>query len=59
MRNLHIDPMEKFMDNFVGTATELGDLFKIHTSKAVDEKSEGKLNLFGLKFTTDKQINLW
>ena len=51
------------MDEFVGTATELRGLFKIHTSTAVDsnlqqiicstakewfEKSEGKLNLLDL-----------
>ena len=47
-------------------------LFKIHTSTAVDsslhqiicstakeyyEKSEGKINLFGLEFTADEQIS--
>ena len=62
------------MDEFVGTATELRGLFKIHTSTAVDsnlqqiicstakewyEKSEVKLNLFGLNFTNDEQISFW
>ena len=56
------------MDEFVGMATELRGLFKIHTSNAVDEnlqqiicstakeqfkRTEGKINLFGLNFTTD------
>ena len=64
LRELHIDSMEKFMDEYVGTATESRELSKIHTSTAVDsnlqqiicstakelyEKSEGKVNLFGLK----------
>ena len=26
-----IDPVEKFMDEFIGTSTELRGLFKIHT----------------------------
>ena len=62
------------MDEFVGTATELIELCKIHTSTVVDsnlqqiicstakewfEKSEGKLNLFGLNFTNDERINFW
>ena len=62
------------MDEFVGTATELRGLFKIHTSTAVDsnlqqiicsaskkwyEKSEGKLNLFGLNFPNDEQFSFW
>ena len=36
LRELHVDPVEKFMDEFVGTAIELRGLFKIHTSTAVD-----------------------
>ena len=36
LRELYIDPVEKFMDEFVGTSTELRGLFKIHTSIAVD-----------------------
>ena len=36
LRELYVDPVEKFMDEFVGTATELKGLFKIHTSTAVD-----------------------
>ena len=74
LRDLYVDPVGKFMDEFVGTATELIELCKIHTSTVVDsnlqqiicstakewfEKSEVKLNLFGLNFTNDKQINLW
>ena len=59
LRNLHIDPMERFMGEFVGTTTELSGLFKIHASNVVDGKSEGKLNLFSLDFTTDEQISLW
>ena len=74
LRDLHIDPMERFMDEFVGTATELRGLFKIHASNVVDEnlqqiicstakewfdKTDGKLNLLGLNFTTDEQISLW
>ena len=58
----------------VGTAKDLRGLFKIHTSTAVDfnlqqiicstakewfEKSEGRLNLFGLNFTNDEQISVW
>ena len=74
LRELYIDPMEKFTDEFVGAATELRGLFKIQTSTAVDsslqqiicstakewfEKSEGKLDLCGLNFTHDEQINFW
>ena len=74
LRELHMDPMEKFMDEYVGTASELRGLFKIHTSTAVDsnlqqiicstakewyEKSEGKLKLSGLNFTADEQISCW
>ena len=74
LRELHVDPVEKFMDEFVGIATELRGLFKIHTSTEADsnlqqiicstakewyEKSEGKLNLFGLNFSNDEQISLW
>ena len=48
--------------------------FKIRTTRAVDsnllhiicstakeyfERSEGKINLFGLDFTTDEQISSW
>ena len=59
LRELYVDPVEKFMDEFVGIATELRGLFKIHTSTAVGsnlqqimcstakewfEKCEGKLN---------------
>ena len=62
------------MDEFVGTAKDLRGLFKIHTSTAVDsnlqqiicstakewfEKSEGKLNLFGLNFTNEEQVRFW
>ena len=36
LRELFIDHVEKFMDEFVGTSTELRGLFKIHTSTAVD-----------------------
>ena len=66
---------EQFRDNIeVSTDLVLRGLFKIHTSTAVDSnfhqiicsmgkewygKSEGKLNLFGLNFTNDEQINLW
>jgi len=74
LQELYVDPVEKFMDEFVGSATELRGLFKIHTSRAVDsnlqqiicstaeewfEKSEGKLNLFGLNFSHDEQISFW
>ena len=34
LRELHIDPMEKFMDEYVEWATELRGLFKIHASTA-------------------------
>ena len=69
LRDLYVDPVERFMDEFVGTAKDLRGLFKIHTSTAVDsnlqqiicstakewfEKSEGKLNLFGLNFTNEE-----
>ena len=37
LRDLHIDPLERFMDEFVGMATELRGLFKIHASNAVDK----------------------
>ena len=62
------------MDQFVGTATELSVLFKIHASNTVDEnlqqivcstakewfeKTEGKINMFGLNFSTDEQISTW
>jgi len=65
---------KRFMDEFVGTAKDLRGLFKIHTSTAVDsnlqqiicskakewfEKSEGKLNLFGLNFTNEEQVSFW
>ena len=61
LRELYIDPMEKFK-------------YAVHTSTAVDstlhqiicstakeyfEKSEGKINLFGLESITDKQISFW
>ena len=74
LRDLYIDPVEKFMDEFTGTATELRGLFKIHASTAVDsnlqqiicstaretfEKTEGKVHLFGLNFTIDEQISSW
>ena len=36
LRDLYIDPVEKIMDEFVGSATELRGLFRIHTSTAVD-----------------------
>ena len=72
LRDLYVDPVERFMDEFVGTAKDLRGLFKIHTSTAVDsnlqqiicstakewfEKSEGKLNLFGLNFTNVEQVS--
>ena len=65
---------KRFMDESVGTAKDLRGLFKIHTSTAVDsnlqqiicstakewfEKSEGKLNLFGLNFTNEEQVSFW
>ena len=74
LRELYVDPMEKFMDEYVGTATELRGRFKIHSSNIVDdnlqqiicstaketfEKTEGRINLFGLKFTVDEQISYW
>ena len=74
LRDLFVDPVERFMDEFVGTAKDLRGLFKIHTSTTVDsnlqqiicstakewfEKSEGRLNLFGLNFTNDEQISFW
>ena len=74
LRDLYVDPVEKFMDEFVGTAKDLRGFFKIHTSTAVDsnlqqiicstakewfEKSEGRINLFGLNFTNDEQISVW
>ena len=37
LRNLHIDQMEKFMDEFIGTVTELRGLFKVHAFNVVDE----------------------
>ena len=36
LKELYIDPVEKFMDEFTGTGTELRGLFKIHTSTVVD-----------------------
>ena len=36
LRELYVDPVEKFMDEFVGTAKDLRGFFKIHTSTAVD-----------------------
>ena len=36
LRDLYVDPVEKFMDEFSGSATELRGLFRIHTSTAVD-----------------------
>ena len=72
LRNLYVDPVEKFMDEFAGSATELRGLFRVHTSTAVDsnlqqiicstakewfEKTGGQLNLFGLEFSQDEQIN--
>ena len=74
LRDLYVDPVERFMDDFVGTAKDLRGLFKIHTPTTVDsnlqqiicstakewfEKSEGRLNLFGLNFTNDEQISFW
>jgi len=74
LRELYVDPVEKFMDEFTGSATELRGLFRVHTSTAVDsnlqqiicstakewfEKTEGKLNLFGLNFSQDEQISFW
>ena len=74
LRDLYVDPVERFMDEFVGTAKDLRGLFKIHTSTEVDsnlqqiicstakewfEKSEGKLNLFGLNFTNEEQVSFW
>ena len=74
LRNLYVDPVEKFMDEFAGSATELRGLFRVHTSTAVDsnlqqiicstakewfEKTGGQLNLFGLEFSQDEQINSW
>ena len=37
LRELYIDPMEQFMDEYVGTATELRGRFKIHSSYIVDD----------------------
>ena len=34
---MYIDPLEKFMDEYVGTATELRGPFNIHSSNIVDD----------------------
>ena len=36
LQDLYVDPVEKFMDEFKGSVSELRGLFRIHTSTAVD-----------------------
>ena len=36
LRELYVDPVEKFMNEFKGSASELRGLFRIHTSTTVD-----------------------
>ena len=74
LKEVYIDPMENFIVDFIERATKLRGLFQIQVSTAVDanlqqivfstvkewfEKSEGKINLLGLNFTTDEQISCW
>ena len=42
LRMLYIDPTEKFMDKYVGTAVEMKGLFKTHDTNAV-KKTYNKL----------------
>ena len=46
---MHIDPIECFMDEYAGTATELRGQFKIHPSNIVDD------NLQQIKCSTVKE----
>ena len=74
LRDLYVDPLEIFTDKYAGTATELRGQCKLHSSCIVDdnlqqiicstaketfEKTEERLNLFGLNFTADEQISNW
>ena len=74
LRSLYIDPTEQFMEEYVGTALEMKGWFKIHDANAVKEnlqqilcstakewfeKTNAEINLFGLNFSKDEQINIW
>ena len=50
LRDFYVDAVERFVDEFVGTAKDLRGLFKIHMSTAVDS------NLQQIICSTAKEI---